>query len=523
MNYNFLLEAKAFALGKATELQGLPLTPLVLYVLRRMGLPPLGAVGAVYLVAQGLFFVAAMSLFNFFIPEASPRRRILFLVVLAIIPLLSCDTAYADIAVLLGAGLLLGALACALSAAEGDRLRPGLLLVATAFAAVGGACRLEVIAGTVLAAILLLTFGQSRTRPIEGIVRPRGAAFALLVGSALGLFLALGLSLLLRGKAQLSTPAYTFYTFYDGLPYLMRPRELRLPGEYGRYLASMDYFGSFTEHHGSLLSALISHPGSAFLRFALKIPDLLVGPAWLRGITPLGFLFCLVGLRGVLRYRCHNSVTRDRAILLLAFLGPLGMLFVPPAADRYYLSVLLPLLLLIARGLDLSLAGFSDRVIRRGAAAFLLTGALLIVAFGRTEPSNSRVINEAAAYLESQCRSGCLVNYVPQQLSSQAWVDLESAAPFPPKIKRSEAFVLGQYPLGYEGSCRFDARVRRAREQGYDGPVLYVDVQVTSARVFSTSFDPEQQFNVRPDLSSATLQQTFESEGDLIAIYLIGG
>ena len=181
------------------------------------------------------------------------------------------------------------------------------------------------------------------------------------------------------------------------------------------------------------------------------------------------------------------------------------------------------MLLLIARGLDVSLADFSDRAVRRVTVVSFMAATMLILALGRIEVSNSRTVNQAAAYLEAECQSGCLVNYVPQLLSSQAWVDLEAGAPFPPKIKRSEAFVLGQYPPGYAESCRFDARVRHARERGYSGLVLYVDVQVTSAQVFSDSFDPEHKFDARPDLSGATLLTKLEADGDLIAVYRIGG
>jgi MFS family permease len=519
MNYNFLLEGKAFALGKTTEANGLALTSFFLYVLRGIGFTPLGALGAAYLIGQALFFFAAMRLFDFFLPEASWRRRLLFVLVLAIVPLLSTDTAYKDIAVLLGAALLLAALACAFSAAASDLPRPGLLLMAAAFAVLGSACRLEVVAGVVLAAVLLFAFGSSSARPIKGVVRPRGAAVALLAGSTLGILLAFGLAFLLRGEAALSTAAYRFYTFYDGLPYLMRPEELLRPGEYGRYLASMSYFGGFDQHNGSLVAALLSHPGWALLRFVLKIPDLVGGLAWLGAITPIGIIFALIGLRGS---RSLNS-PRTRSILLLAFLGPLTILFVPPANDRYYLSVVFPVLLLIARGLDVSLANFSDRAVRRVTFVSLMVATMLILTLGRIEVSNSRTVNQAAAYLEAKCQSGCLVNYLPQLLSSQAWVDLEAGAPFPPKIKRSEAFVLGQYPAGYAESCRFDARVRHARERGYNGPVLYVDVQVTSAQVFSDSFDPEHKFDARPDLSGATLLAKFEADGDLIAVYRISG
>ncbi len=522
MNYNFLLEGKAFALGKTTEANGLALTSLFLYVLRQIRFTPLGALGAAYLIGQALFFFAAMRLFDFFSPKASWQRRLLFVLVLAIVPLLSTDTAYKDIAVLLGAALLLASLACAFSAAASDRTRPGLLLMAAVFAVLGGACRVEVIAGVVLAAVILLAFGRSRARPIKDLMRPHGAAAALLAGGTFGILLAFCLAFLLRGEAALSTAAYRFYTFYDGLPYLMRPKDLLPRGEYGRYVASMSYFGGFSRHNGSLLSALLSHPGWALLRFVLKVPDLVGGLAWLGGITPIGVFFALIGLRGARAWRPQNSM-RTRSILLLAFLGPLAILFVPPANDRYYLSLVFPVLLLIARGLDRSLADFSDRTVRRVTVVSLMAATMLILALGRIEVSNSRTINQAAAYLEAECQSGCLVNYLPQLLSSQAWVDLEAGAPFPPKIKRSEAFVLGQYPPGYAESCGFDERVKQARERGYRGPVLYVDVQVTSTQVFSDSFDPEHKFESRPDLSGATLLTKFAADGDLIAVYRIGG
>lgn len=66
MNYNFLFEAKGYALGQIGEAHGLPLTPLFVWALRGAGLGPLAALGVIYLCAQALFTISALVLFRFF-------------------------------------------------------------------------------------------------------------------------------------------------------------------------------------------------------------------------------------------------------------------------------------------------------------------------------------------------------------------------------------------------------------------------------------------------------------------------
>jgi hypothetical protein len=522
MNYNFLLEAKAFALARTTEENGLALTPLLLFFLRRIGLTSLAALSAAYLVAQAIFTLAAMRLFDFFVPESGWRRRLLFVLVLATVPLLSTDTAYKDSAVLLGAAMLLVSLAFALSTAASTRPYIADVMMTCLCGAVAIAFRFEALAGLLFASVILLVC-HSSDRPIAGIVRARRAGLALFAGVMLGVLLVLSSSFVLRGKAELSSSAYRFYTFYDGLPALMLPANLLRPGEYGRYMASLTYFGSYFENGGSLWTALLSHPGWALLRVALKIPDLITAIASLKVITPVGFVFAAVGLYQSLRTHSVNSFFRSRSIILLSFLGPALLLLVPPANDRYLLSLIFPVLLLITIGLDLTFKKLSDRAFRRFTVVYLMICILVIMFFGRIEVSNSATITEAALYLESVCQSGCLVNYVPQALSSQAWVDLEAGALLPTKIKRSESFVLGNYTASYADDCRFDTRVRRAIQRGYTGPILYVDVRVTSSSVFSETFDPEHKFDATPpDLSSARSLAKFENDGDTIVIYRIG-
>jgi len=521
MNYNFLLEAKAFALARTTEPNGLALTPLLLFFLRRVGLTPLGSLTAAYLMGQAIFTLAAMWLYDFFVPESSWRKHLLFVVVLATVPLLSTDTAYKDIAVLLGAAMLLASLAFALSAACSASGRNVAIVMTCVCGALGSAFRFEALAGLAFAGAILLacSFGD---RPIAGIVRPRPVGLSLIAGVAVGFLVILSSAFVLRGKAELSSSAYRFYTFYDGLPMLMLPSNLVRPGEYGRYIASLTYFGGYFENGGRLVTALLSHPGWALLRFVLKIPDLLAAIASTKAITAIGFVFAAVGLCHSFRTRSTNSSSRPRSIILLTFLGPAFILLVPPANDRYSLSLIFPVLLAMTFGLDLTFAKLSDRGFRTLTVLCLTINVLLIMFFGRVEVSSSPTITEAALYLESVCESGCLVNYVPQALSSQAWVDLEAGAPFPPKIKRSESFVLGNYPASYADDCRFETRVRRAIQLGYTGPILYLDVQIPSASVFSETFDPEHKFDGSPDLSSARLLTKFAHDSDTILIYQIG-
>ena len=407
------------------------------------------------------------------------------------------------------------ALAGAVAAAVDHRLRPGLLTLAAAAAALGTTCRTEAAAATGLMALLLVA---ARWKGAAGALPRRiAAAGALLAGVLLGVALTLALSWRLRGTAQLGSPTYLFYTFYDGLPWLMRPRILKLPSEYGRYLASADLFGGFDANHGSVRAALFAHPGKAILRFVLKVPDLVAGASTVRGLTPLGIPLAILGL---LRVRGVGAVaTQSRAPLLLAFLGPIALLMIPPASDFYLLAAVFPVLLAIAAGLEAVLARLTESTFRRAMAASLLVATATIVLVGRTQRSSSRTVNAAGAYLEKECRTGCLTNYLPESLAGLVWRDVEAGAPLPRKIKRSEPFVTGRFPAGFAEGCRFDARLREARRRVYDGPILYADFRVGSARLFSDQFDPERRLEGAVDVSRAKLRQRFDDGGDSIAIY----
>jgi hypothetical protein len=514
MGYNFLAEARGLALRAPVEANGLPLTPLALWGLRSAGASAHAALAALYLLGHALLLFASLSLFDFFSPDAPARRRLLFVLMIAVVPMLSATTGYMDLAALLGAALMLGALACAFSAAAG-RGRSYALLGAVATALLGAMCRFEALAGIALGSVVLFTFG----RQVQGLRRPRAAALALFAGGALGVAGVVAVSLFLRRRAELTAATYGFYTFYDGLPWLMRAGGTPAPGEFGRYLASTTYFGSFADHRGNVASALRAHLGYALLRLVLKIPDLVAAALAMRGFTPAGVLLIGVGVREALR--APRTAARSRTVLLLAFVGPLGVLLVPPASAIYLVALIFPALYAMARGLDRLLARAPDRAVGAGAIATTAIAAALIALVGRTERTSSPVFAPAARDLESRCRAGCLVNYMPSALSSQVWAETDAAAPLPLKVHRSEEFVRGRFTAAFERSCRFEDRVRRARARGFSGPVLYVAVDTPGRPVFDAVLDPEHRFEGNPDLAGAAPLTRLTRGGDTVSIYLL--
>src|SRR6185295_13896501 len=92
---------------------------------------------------------------------------------------------------------------------------------------------------------------------------------------------------------------YAFYTFYDGLPFLLYPKFTL--SEYERYHASVRYFGSFAQNHGSLLHALLSHPLWAIARVAAKAVDMLGVLLWPQSLTPIGVAAAISGVRKTTR------------------------------------------------------------------------------------------------------------------------------------------------------------------------------------------------------------------------------
>jgi hypothetical protein len=288
--------------------------------------------------------------------------------------------------------------------------------------------------------------------------------------------------------------------------------------EYGRYRASVAYFGGFAENQGSLLRALLHHPGFALLRLLAKPVDLLWGLFWFYGLTPVGLALAATGVRGIAGRR-HAGAGWSRGAVLGAYLLPLGMLFVPQLNPSYYVSIAVPACLMVARGIDgwsAPLAPARARLLG-GTAALAALG--FIVAAGKLGVSNSRVIDQAVPYLEERCQGGCLTNALPQALREQAWVTTDAGAPFPPNAHRDEQVILGARRVERAEPYDFCARVGRSRAGGFRGPVLYVDARIASFRVFDPDFDPEVRYQGTVDRTALVEERRFSGGGDQVVVY----
>jgi hypothetical protein len=511
MNWGYLAYAKVLALRGAVAMEEPPLTPTLLLLFRRMGLNALQAVGALYLLAHLCLALGTLLLGDFVWPGASHRRRLILLLLVTFTPLLSTVAGYRNLGVLVGAAALALALGLALSAAARPQPSPGLLLGALGFALVAGVARFEALAGVLCGGLVLAVAG----RRLADVRWPRLAAAALLLGGLLGTLGAAELRH--RAGPPKASRDYALYTFYDGLPYLLWPRLSGDDDEFARYRTSMKYFGSYAENGGSLSRALLTHPGTALLRFAVKPVDFVGALGWVGSLTPLGLLFLWLGLRNV-RWREGAGRQWPRAWALLAYAGPGAVLLVPSSAPAYFVMVGPPLLLAIARGVDVWTARLRPARARVLGAACVVAGLVAVFFFGKRDVANSPVFNQAAAFLESRCATGCVVNFLPQPLRDQAWVNLEAASPFP-RIEDRESMVLDTERPELERGYDFRTRVQRARQAGFVGPVLYVQSQVNSFSAFHPVFDVALKWEGSVDLREAREEGRFRQGEDEVVVF----
>ncbi|HVR62890.1 MAG TPA: hypothetical protein VMU50_13385 [Polyangia bacterium] len=516
MNQGYLASARLIALGGHQSVEEQPLAYFALLAARRLGFSARAANEAVYLVAHLLLALGVLGLARFVWPGAGARRRWALAVAVAVTPLLACESGRNNLGAALAAGLAASALAVGATAATATRVRAGEIaqfLFAALLAALATAGRYEALATCTGAALVLALLGGR----MPGVPQHRRAAVALGVGVAAGLLAVMAVRRALAGGAA-PTGTYGLYTFYDGLPLLMFPH---LPStEYARYRASVGFFGGFQENHGSLLRALLHHPGWALVRFITKPVDQLAVLLWFYGLTPIGVALAAIGTRGISGRRPGEW---QRGWLLAAFLLPLAMLLVPQQNPAYYLSVAAPLLLAMARGADRIGARLPPRTARTVGAATTLIGIALIAVAGKRTITNSRALNDAAAYLETRCQqTGCLTNSLPQSIGSQAWVVTDAGAPFPPRVHRDEQAVLEGFRPKDASAFNYCARVDRARANHFAGPVLYVDARIKTFTAFDPDFDPTVRFQGTLDRANLIEERRFTAGPDEVIIYRLG-
>ncbi|HEY8923277.1 MAG TPA: hypothetical protein VIU64_02780, partial [Polyangia bacterium] len=287
MNLAYLRHARLLAVTHADPAEEQPLGSLALLGARRCGLSALQANEVVYLVAHLVLAAGAIGIAQFVWPAATRRRRAILVATLALLPLLASQSGRNNLGVTLAAALTAAALACAAVAAT--RGRAPWMLAAAALAALAATARYEGIAACAGAALAFALAG----RRMAGVRAPRRAGGALAIGALGGLVAVGAIHRALGGGAAAPGATYAFYTFFDGLPLLMH---FELPGtEYGRYRASVGYFGGYEANHGSLAQALLHHPGWAFLRVLTKPVDMLLVLLWVYALTPVGLALAALG------------------------------------------------------------------------------------------------------------------------------------------------------------------------------------------------------------------------------------
>jgi hypothetical protein len=504
MNVTYLLRAKQFVMGAPFRAEEPPLTPFLLVVARTLGLSATGALAAVYLLCHLVLFLGILGLAWLIWPSADRRRRACVVLTAALLPLLACETGRNNLGVLVGAAFATCAVSLMFAFATLPRFSAWRMLLGVATAIFAGLSRMESLATCGAAAALLLVLGAR----LDGTKRARVSG--LILAGAAATSYAIGLHF------RPDVPSdYAFYTFYDGLPFLLYPKFTL--SEYERYHASVRYFGSFEENHGSLLRALIAHPLWAIARVAAKAVDMLGVLLWPQSLTPIGVAAAISGLKQ------RALVSWDRVWLLAAFLPALAVLYIPFSNPHYYLSIAAPLVLVVARGCDRWTRSLSSATAQKLATASIVIMAGLIAWVGRWEPSSSRTINEASAWLEARCRDGCLANVVPQSLERQTWVDLQRNARIVRGHSRSEASISGEWAKKHERDYNFCERVTRARAAGFLGPVLFIDARIRSYRAFDPDFDPEVRFQGQVDLAGALEEKRFASGEDELVIYRLPG
>ncbi|HXI59725.1 MAG TPA: hypothetical protein VNO55_26845 [Polyangia bacterium] len=515
MNLGYLENSRLIALGRHQSVEEQPLTYFALLAGRRLGLGARAANEAVYLVAHLLLALGVLGLARFVWPAARARRRGALAVALAVTPLLACESGRNNLGAALAAGLAASALAVAATVATATRPRRSVtvtvqLLIAALLAALASTGRYEALATCAGGALVLALLGGR----MPAVGQHRAAAVALGGGVVIGVLAVIAIRRALAAGVVAATSTYGLYTFYDGLPLLMFPH---LPStEYARYRASVQFFGGFDENHGSVLRALLHHPGWALLRFLTKPVDHLAVLLWFYGLTPIGVALAAAGVRGIAR---RPAPEWQRGWLLAAFLLPLGMLFVPQQNPAYYLSVATPLLLAMARGADRLVTRLRPRTVRIVAGVTVLMGVALIAAAGKRTITNSRALNQAAAYLETRCQDGCLTNALPQSIGSQVWVVTDAGAPFPPRLHRNEQAVLQGFRPRDADAYNYCSRVARARTGGFAGPVLFVDARIKTFTAFDPDFDPTVRYQGTLDRSNLIEDRRFSAGPDEVIIY----
>jgi hypothetical protein len=506
----YLAQARSLVVGPV-RFWGAPLPQLAIAAFRKLGFSSVGALEIVYLLAQLAFTAGVMGIARALWPSASRARTTALALIIAGLPMLADFWGYEDIAATMGAGFFACAVALALHTALSPSLpRIALTLLATLLA---GTSRTEALAGAALLALILAL----RARHLD-LVAPRRAALAVAAGLILSIASTMVAHKVSDGVYRMSAPTYPYYVFFAGMP--ERMCDAPCHGEWAAYRASARLFGHFDENHGSVLRAILHHPGAAFVRTLYKLEEWVEVVFDLTMIGPIPMLLAALGVWRFRKMRRPRPSHTRRLWVLCAWIAPALFLLAPPAITMYALAILAPIVLAAAVGAEWIVLRLPPRARTLVAVAAALFAGVW-AALPHAPPSMSPLMRVVARDLETRCAAGCLTNYLPQHVSAQAWVPLEAGAPMPQLLQTSDEMIEGGHPAGFEAGCSFRDRVGNARAAGYTGPVLYLETSTTTATFSApgSGYDQQHLLEGPADTSHAKLEATFEDGPDRMRLW----
>ncbi|HEY4184415.1 MAG TPA: hypothetical protein VGP07_05065 [Polyangia bacterium] len=518
MNGNFLLDVKAMRFAYPIAFSGMPLVRLLLFTLRDAGLGATEALGLIYLASHLLVALGLFSLAKTVLRDHSNTRPALALAI-AILPAFSTDAGYRNISCTLAIGLFTP-LAALLVARPWKQRRALQFGVAFVLAVAATTCRPESALSVAGLAIGLALVGSRAGTGRAGAVV---AAGGLVTG-----FVLAHLSNRTTGTGgHLPTGVWTFYTFYETIPFAFRAAlNIVHPGstrtEYLRYAQASRWFGGYADNGGSLVRAVLHHPRIAALWLCAKPIDLLETIVLPDSFTPLAAVLVWLAVRRA-RAEGWRQAASVWTPMLVAFSAPLGFLVFWSQGHAPYLLFVAPFLLLaMLWGLEPILLTSRQQTLRLAGFGLVVAAGLFVVVAGHPSPSSSPVMRRTAEWLERHCAgSGCLVNALPESLDGMVWADLQAGARLPPKDKRTEEFVMHRYSRQYLDEVSFGGRVARARAAGWRGPIYYVRTTIKSIGAFNDDFDPEHRLEGIPNLLESKEVAEFRDDKDTIEIFAL--
>jgi hypothetical protein len=353
MNLVYFKEARTIAFYPIAELRGSPGVGLAFYGLRGLGLSADAALWMLYLGSHLLLTIAVIAVARALGGEDGGRRDRLGMLcglLLAIAAPWSLDHGFRNVATPIAAAFYCTAVLLALRLQLAPRWRWIAAIALALCGALASLARTEALMGLLLGGVVVLA-GARWLFAAERRARARKIAVVALLGAALGATSVVSLRARLVGEATLSNKDYSYYTFLDGVPWIMcwvHGGDCKNEHARNRFAASL--FGSSAEMKSSIVRASLSHPLYSIERAVFKLPELLYRT--LLKPFSLGPPLTLLALYGVLLLRRRKLELGGAGGVLWLYLAPFPVLLMPPPYTEYFLIPFAALLLLAMLALE---------------------------------------------------------------------------------------------------------------------------------------------------------------------------